>query len=332
MVKAKRFLHAQSEVASRDITDKDGEVGITLSPLLSISNEERGGPALGEEMAFSQIAGVLPAAERVRFERMLFRATRGNCYVRFSPLNRHATDARGNVIQKICFIVFYKSTSIESKIKKICDAFSANRYELRDLNNPQLMTRQLQENQRELNDAKVVLDKNNESRQRICQELADLVETWLWLVRREKGIYHTLNLFKNDVAGNLLRGRGWILTDKVKIARNALKRAYMSLNLSPAALMEKVPESWPSAPTHFEINKFTYAFQEFVNTYGVPRYKEINPALFTAATFPFLFGVMYGDIGHGSCLALVGLYLILTESVATLRSTSESLKDMVSCA
>lgn len=330
LVKAKRFLHAQSEVASRDITDKDGEVGITLSPLLSISNEERGGPVLGEEMSFSQIAGVLPAAERVRFERMLFRATRGNCYVRFSPLNRHATDAHGNVIQKICFIVFYKSTSIEAKIKKICDAFSANRYELRDLNNPQLMTRQLQENQRELNDAKVVLDKNNESRQRICQELADLVENWLWLVRREKGIYHTLNLFKNDVAGNLLRGRGWILTDKVKIARNALKRAYMSLNLSPAALMEKVPESWPTAPTHFEINKFTYAFQEFVNTYGVPRYKEINPALFTAATFPFLFGVMYGDVGHGTCLALVGLYLILTESVAALRSTSESIKDLYS--
>ena len=53
-------------------------------------------------------------------------------------------------------------------------------------------------------------------------------------------------------------------------------------------------------------DKFTWAFQEFVNTYGVPRYKEINPALFTAATFPFMFGVMYGDIGHGSILALVG--------------------------
>lgn len=111
-------------------------------------------------------------------------------------------------------------------------------------------------------------------------------------------------------------------------ARSAIKRAYVSLNLTPSALLERVPELWPTPPTHFEVNKYTEAFQEFVNTYGVPRYKEINPALFTAATFPFLFGVMYGDIGHGSCLALGGLYLILTERKAELRTTGEQLKGL----
>jgi vacuolar-type H+-ATPase subunit I/STV1 len=49
-----------------------------------------------------------------------------------------------------------------------------------------------------------------------------------------------------------------------------------------------------------------------VDTYGVPRYKEANPALFAAATFPFLYGVMYGDIGHGFCLFLLGLYLVIS--------------------
>jgi V-type H+-transporting ATPase subunit a len=338
LVKAKKFLHAHSEVVDRDAHDhshhEENDEGIALSPLLrapvntlqsSTSNSYQ-----GDEMVFSNVAGVLPVTERVRFERMLFRATRGNCYVRFSPLPANAVDAQGQPIQKVCFIIFYKSLAIEMKIKKICDAFSASRYELRDLNNPHRMSAQLQENQRELKDAKVVLDKNNQARRRICVNLADDVESWLWIVRREKSIYHTLNLFKNDVAGNLLRGRGWILSDKVKTARNAIKRSYMSLNLNPSALMEIVPESWPAAPTHFDTNKFTYAFQEFVNTYGVPRYKEINPALFTAATFPFLFGVMYGDIGHGSCLALFGLYLIWTERVAKLRSTPEQTKDLYS--
>ena len=32
---------------------------------------------------------------------------------------------------------------------------------------------------------------------------------------------------------------------------------------------------------------------------GMARYKEFNPAVFSVTTFPFLFGVMFGDIGHG---------------------------------
>jgi vacuolar-type H+-ATPase subunit I/STV1 len=56
---------------------------------------------------------------------------------------------------------------------------------------------------------------------------------------------------------------------------------------------KQVPKPWPTPPTYFETNAFTWAFQEFVDTYGVPRYREANPALFTAATFPFLFAVRH---------------------------------------
>lgn len=62
-------------------------------------------------------------------------------------------------------------------------------------------------------------------------------------------------------------------------------------------------------PTYFNLNTFTRPFQEIVNTYSVPKYKEVNPAFFTIVTFPFLFGVMFGDIGHGLCVLIFALFL-----------------------
>jgi len=62
-------------------------------------------------------------------------------------------------------------------------------------------------------------------------------------------------------------------------------------------------------PTHFKVNEFTSSFQEIVSTYGIPLYKEINPAYFTIITFPFLFGVMFGDVGHGSFILFIAVLL-----------------------
>ena len=49
-----------------------------------------------------------------------------------------------------------------------------------------------------------------------------------------------------------------------------------------------------------------------VDTYGIPTYKEANPLLVSLVTFPILFGMMFGDIGHGSLLLALGIYLVWT--------------------
>lgn len=50
-----------------------------------------------------------------------------------------------------------------------------------------------------------------------------------------------------------------------------------------------------------------------MNSCSVAKYQEINPAVYTIITFPFLFAVMFGDWGHGICLLLITLYFILRE-------------------
>lgn len=50
-------------------------------------------------------------------------------------------------------------------------------------------------------------------------------------------------------------------------------------------------------------------FVGLVLGYGVPRYGEIDPTVFFAVSFVLMFGMMFGDVGHGGVLVLAGALL-----------------------
>jgi V/A-type H+-transporting ATPase subunit I len=50
-------------------------------------------------------------------------------------------------------------------------------------------------------------------------------------------------------------------------------------------------------------------FEAFVKMYGLPSYNEVDPTMFLALTYVFMFGMMFGDLGQGAVLALLGWVL-----------------------
>ena len=92
----------------------------------------------------------------------------------------------------------------------------------------------------------------------------------------------------------------------------SLQDATVECGLDTRPIINKL-ESRLTPPTFVPTTAFTSGFQGLVNTYGTPRYREANPGAFCCIFFPFLFGIMFGDFGHGSLLALFGYWLISKE-------------------
>ncbi len=59
-------------------------------------------------------------------------------------------------------------------------------------------------------------------------------------------------------------------------------------------------------PTKLKNSWFTRPFAMFVEMYGLPNYEDIDPTPFVALTYTLLFGIMFGDVGQGLVLILVG--------------------------
>lgn len=60
-------------------------------------------------------------------------------------------------------------------------------------------------------------------------------------------------------------------------------------------------------PSEMDLPALFRSGGEFVSLYGAPGYNELNPALVLVATTPLMFGMMFGDVGHGLLLALAAV-------------------------
>ncbi|MBI5093449.1 MAG: hypothetical protein HZB26_13540 [Candidatus Hydrogenedentes bacterium] len=62
-------------------------------------------------------------------------------------------------------------------------------------------------------------------------------------------------------------------------------------------------------PVLFRNPRFLEPFEPLLENYGVPAYRTIDPTLFASVAFLAMFGMMFGDLGHGAVLAAAGIFL-----------------------
>uniref|UniRef100_A0AC34QSB6 V-type proton ATPase subunit a n=1 Tax=Panagrolaimus sp. JU765 TaxID=591449 RepID=A0AC34QSB6_9BILA len=262
--------------------------------------------------ALGFVAGIIQREHVPGFERFLWRACRGNVYLHQAEITESLNDpVSGLPVNKVVFVVFFQGDQLKSRVKKICEGFHASLYPCPDT--PQerremsigVMTR--------IEDLKTVLGQTQDHRHRVLVAAAKNIRMWMTKVRKIKAIYYTLNMCNVDVTQKCLIAEVWFPTLEQDRIQMALKRGSdESGSTLPSILhvMQNVKETYP---TYNKTNKFTRAFQNIVDSYGIASYREINPAPYTMITFPFLFALMFGDMGHGCIMMMFGLYLVLCE-------------------
>lgn len=82
-------------------------------------------------------------------------------------------------------------------------------------------------------------------------------------------------------------------------------------NEEDITLVIENPDIVPSLKPPTKLKNFFLfrPFESFIEMYGLPSYNEIDPTALFAITYMLMFGIMYGDVGHGFVLGLVGIIL-----------------------
>lgn len=260
------------------------------------------------------IAGVIPQNRSTAFHRMLYRVSKGaNTYVQFIPIE----DELAQEEERESLSVFYIKTvgrHLTSKIMRLCKAFDARTFSLPASDESAAVEANLIQDIKDAENIKeVTRDKIKDILHRLAgSEAKSPLLDWEDALKMEKMTCQTLMMCQFHMT--LMNLEGWCPAAQIKHLDVALARAVYGTGLDrPVLTTGDEPPAGSEPPSYFPMNKFTAPFQAIVDTYGVPRYHEVNPGLFTIVTFPFLFGVMYGDIFHGFCIFAAGLYLLWNE-------------------
>jgi len=293
------------------LSEEERQVAEYAKELLGKSSTSLSSPLLG---IMNTLAGVVDSSQREKLHRSIYRASRGKAYVTFEDVKDPFTDLKTGVsVAKSVFVVYFQGategdgpSAMMSKISRVCQGWNANMYEWpRDSSDAVATLARVTQEKKDKQDAlnfymKFLAGELQQWRAQVNGGNSK-IEDYRLFCKQEKSSYHVMNLFEHT--GMTMRCNIWY----PEIDQEQLEAIFPPKEARAILLPAKFPKGIPP-PTYVQVNDFTEPWQDVVDTYGFPDYKTANPGMITSITFPFLFGMMYGDIGHGFILLCAGLF------------------------
>lgn len=333
LVALDQFFNSNPRLASSSIPPVDDYYGSTntFNENTRTLNSIEEATIPSEKTDANFVTGAISKRKMEAFQRVLWRALRGNVFVRsadismdtrevFSGINinnnstveiNSGSPPNDEILEpRSAFVAYVHGADTVSRLRKICQVLGATLHEVRGGGGADERLELDAELRSKLDDLYSVLCSTRQAKRSVLGGVSRFLERALLLTVKKKLVLDTMNLFSCDNTRKYYIAEAWTPTCQLSHFETLIKTSTDAAGLSVAPVLTVLSPGNRTVPTHFPTNSITSAFQGMTESYGIATFGEFNPSVFMVFSLPFFFAVMFGDVGHAIIVMSIAIVLV----------------------